>query len=332
WQYRFNTKTEQFSLADNISLSDSLTLGLGFKALQARINADRQIGSGPAGSITARKGFLPQLGVNYQLSPTDELFASVSRNMRAYQGAATGTTPFATTQAGFDAIKTSLNPETSTNLEGGWRASSRLYQAAVTAYVVEFKDRLLGVTQGSGIQGNPTVLSNVGAVRTRGLEAALSLRLMPGLSWYNSLSLSKSTYQDDVVSRNAANQPVTVAIAGKQVVDAPQQMFKSNLSYDDGFWFGELGLDYMSKRYYSYLNDASVPGRTLFNLSGGLRVKQLGVLSEGSLRVGVTNLTDRRYISTLGSNGFINSDASGTNQTLQPGAPRQVFVTLSGKL
>lgn len=329
WQYAFKTKTDQFSLSDTVELAQGLTLGAGFKSLKATIDANRQIGTGPAGSITAKKSFLPQVGLNYQLSRTDELFASVSKNMRAYQGAATGTTPFATTQAGFDAIKGSLRPETSTNLEGGWRTTSKLYEAAVTAYVVDFKDRLLGVTQGSGIQGNPTVLSNVGGVRTKGLEGALSLRLMPGVSWYNSLSLSRSTYQDDVVSKNASNQTTTVATAGKHVVDAPDQMVKSILSYDDGQCFGNLGVDYMSKRYFSYLNDAAVPGRTLVNLSGGVRTKSLGVLSEGSVQVGVTNLANKKYIATIGSNGFVNS---GDSQTLLQGTPRQVFITFTGKL
>ncbi len=330
WQYAFSTKTDQFSLSDTIALAKDLTLGVGFKSLRATINGNLQVGAGrPSGSITANKGFLPQVGLNYQLSRTDELFTSVSKNMRAYQGAGTGTTPYATTQAGFDAIKGSLRPETSTNFEAGWRTSSKLYEAALTAYMVDFKDRLLGVTQGSGIQGNPTVLSNVGGVRTKGLEAALSLRLMPGVSWYNSLSLSNSTYQNDVVGKNASNQTTTVATAGKHVVDAPDQMVKSILSYDDGQWFGNLGADYMSKRYFSYLNDASVAGRTLFNLSGGLRTKSLGVLSEGSVQVGVTNLADRKYISTIGSNGFVNS---GDSQTLLQGAPRQFFVTFTGKL
>jgi iron complex outermembrane receptor protein len=330
WQYAFTTKTDQLSLSDTIALAKDLTLGAGFKSLRATIDGNLQVGSGrPSGSITAKKNFLPQVGLNYQLSRSDELFTSISRNMRAYQGAATGTTPFATTQTGFDAIKGTLHPETSDNFEAGWRTSSKLYEAAVTAYLVNFKDRLLGVTQGSGIQGNPTVLSNVGGVRTKGVEGALSLRLMPGVSWYNSLSLSNSTYQDNVVSKDANNQTTKVATAGKHVVDAPDQMLKSILSYDDGQWFGNFGADYMSKRYFSYLNDASVPGRTLFNLSGGLRTKSLGFLSEGSVQVGVTNLGNRKYISTIGSNGFVNS---GDSQTLLTGAPRQLFVTLTGKL
>ncbi|MCE4553829.1 TonB-dependent receptor domain-containing protein [Roseateles cellulosilyticus] len=329
WQYTFHTKTDQFSLSDTIALTQQLTLGAGFKSLQAKIDADRQVGSGPVGSITAKKSFLPQVGLNYQLTRSDELFTSVSKNMRAYQGAATGTTPFATTQVGFDAIKGSLRPETSTNFEAGWRTSAKLYEAAITAYFVDFKDRLLGVTQGSGIQGNPTVLSNVGGVRTKGLEAALSLRLMPGVSWYNSLSLSNSTYRDNVTNTDDKGKTTTIAIAGKHVVDAPDTMLKSILSYDDGQWFGNLGADYMAKRYYSYLNDASVNGRTLLNVSGGLRTKSLGFLSEGSVQLGVTNLANKKYISTVGSNGFGNS---GDSQTLLAGAPRQFFVTLTGKL
>src|SRR6185436_5178569 len=148
-----------------------LTLGAGFKSLRVNIDGQLQTGTGPSGSITASKGFLPQLGLNYQLSKTDELFADYARNMRAYQGAATGTTPFATTAAGFDAIKNSLKPETSDTLEGGWRSKGQFYEGSLTGYFVNFHDRLLGVQAGSGIQGNPTILSNVGGVRTVGLEA-----------------------------------------------------------------------------------------------------------------------------------------------------------------
>jgi iron complex outermembrane receptor protein len=332
WAYAFNTKTHQFSLSDTVALGPALSLSAGFKALQATIVSRRLAGTGPAGEIRARQGFLPQLGLNHRLGEADEVFAGVSRNMRVFQGAATGTTPFATTQAGFDAIQGNLRPETSTNVELGWRRSERLVQAALTAYWVDFQDRLLGVTQGSAILGNPTVLSNVGGVRTQGLEATLSLRLRPGLSWYSSLSLSRSTYRDDVLSRDASNQTNAVPIAGKDVVDAPRTLFKSLLSYDDGRWFGEAGVDFVSRRYYSYVNDASVPSRTLLNLSAGLRLPGVLGLSEGSVRLGVSNLGNRRYVATLGSNGFPNRDPSGRTQTLLPGAPRQLVVTFSGKL
>jgi iron complex outermembrane receptor protein len=43
------------------------------------------------------------------------------------------------------------------------------------------------------------------------------------------------------------------------------------------------------------------------------------------LQFNATNLLDKKYVSTVGSNGFGNS---GDNQTLLAGAPQQFFVTL----
>ncbi len=328
WQYKFTTTTDQFSLSDTYTVTKSLTVGGGFKSLRVSTDGQLQVGTGnPSGTVVAQNGFLPQFGLNFQLTPADELFATVSRNMRAFQGAATGTTPWATTAAGFAAIKDSLKPETSDTLEGGWRTHGTLYQATLTAYLVNFRDRLLGVQQGAGIQGNPTVLSNVGGVKSVGAEAALSFRLAPSVNWYNSISQSSSTYQDDVVSNGVA-----VATSGKHVVDAPDTIIKSSLGYDDGKLFGSLGVDYMSSRYYTYLNDNSVGARTLVNLSAGYRMKSVGFLKDARLQLGVSNLTDQKYISTVSSNGFTNSDPTGTGQTLLTGAPRQAFVTFTAKL
>lgn len=327
WQYAFNTKTTQFSLSDTWTLTRDLTLGAGFKSLRVATDGQLERGTGlPSGKITAKKGFLPQLGVNWRLTESNELYATVAKNMRAFQAAGTGTSPYATTAAGFEAIKGSLKPETSDTYEAGWRTRGRGYEGSVSAYLVNFHDRLLSVQQGSGIQGNPVVLSNVGNVRATGIEGSLSFRLSSTLSWYNSLSLSKAEYRDDVVSNN-----VTVAIKGKRVTDAPDTMFKSQLGYDDGALFGTLGVDYLSKRYYTYTNDNSVPDRTLVNLTAGYRMKNVGLLRELSLQGSVNNLLDKHYISTIGSNGFTNSDPTGTYATLLPGAPRQVFVTLTGK-
>ncbi len=327
WQYAFNTKTSQFSLSDTWSLSRNLTVGAGFKALKVKIDGQLEAGSDmPSGSITAEKGFLPQLGINYRLSASNELYGTIARNMRAYQGAATGTSPFATSAAGFNAIKGNLKPETSDTFEAGWRTSGRGYEGSVSAYLVNFKDRLLSVQQGTGIQGNPVVLSNVGDVRATGIEGAISFRLASALTWYNSVSLSKSTYRDDVVSGTT-----TVAIRGKRVADAPDTMIKSQLGYDDGALFGTIGVDYMSRRYYSYTNDASVPDRTLVNLSAGYKMKNVSMLRELSLQASVSNLFDKHYISTIGSNGFTNSDPTGTYATLLPGAPRQFYLTLTGR-
>jgi len=328
WQYAFKTTTNQYWLSDDWDVTDALTLTAGFKGLRVTTDGNALVGAAtmPSGTVQSKKNFLPQVGANFKLSNTDELFASYSKNMRAFQGAATGTTPFATTLAGFAAIKNSLKPETSDDFEAGWRTHHALYEATLAAYLVNFHDRLLAVQQGAGIVGNPVVLSNVGGVRSYGLEASLSFRLQPGLTWTNSLSESRSTYQDDVVSNN-----LPINTKGKHVVDAPDTMLKSILGYDNGSLFGDLGADFMSTRYYSYTNDASVPSRLLMNASAGYRFPSFAMVKQSSVQLNVTNLTNRRYISTLGSNGFVNSDPNGTAQTLLPGAPREWTLTFAAK-
>jgi iron complex outermembrane receptor protein len=104
------------------------------------------------------------------------------------------------------------------------------------------------------------------------------------------------------------------------------------LSYDSRTLFANLGVDHMSKRYYTYLNQGEVSGRTLLNTSVGYRLGSQVGLKDLTLQLTVNNLSDQKYISTLGSNGFVNSDPKGTEQTILPGAPRSMFLSLSAKM
>ncbi len=330
WQYGFKTKTTQFSLEDSFALSPGVTVNAGFKSLDVKTSASRQVGdpaSNPQGDIASRKAFLPQIGATMALDARSELFVGYAQNMRAFQASHTGASPFNTTQAGFNAIAGSLKPETSQTFEGGWRLNTRDVEAVVAAYVVKFNDRLLAIQQGPGIVGNPAVLANVGNAQLAGVDASASFRLGGGLSWYNGLSLNKSQYKSDYTSNG-----VTYATNGKTIIDMPSTMFKSVLSYEMGGLFANIGLDHQGKRYYTYLNEGEVSGRTLFNGSLGYRMGSLSGLREVTLQGGVTNLTNQRYVSTVGSNGFVNKDAAGTEQTILPGAPRAFSLSVSAKI
>ena len=78
--------------------------------------------------------------------------------------------------------------------------------------------------------------------------------------------------------------------------------------------------------HVTYTNDKSVGGRVLVDASIGVKVPQgMGFLTGFAIEASATNLFDKDYVSTIGSNGFGNS---GDNQTLLIGAPQQFFVTL----
>jgi iron complex outermembrane receptor protein len=74
-----------------------------------------------------------------------------------------------------------------------------------------------------------------------------------------------------------------------------------------------------------------VDSYTLLNLGVGYRFLQTGFADEITAQVDVANLTDEKYISTIGSNGFVPSDLSGTQQTLLTGAPRQIFFAVKAR-
>ncbi len=250
--------------------------------------------------------------------------------MRAF--ASSGTSgPFSTTAAGFNAIRDTLQPETSTNYEIGIRLRGATIDALLTAYHVDFEDRLLGITQGPGIVGNPPVLANVGSVKTNGVEAALEWQALENVTWFTSLGWNDSEFDDDYTVTNNAGVQMVVPVSGKQVPDAPEILLKSELTYDNGYFLARADVNYTDERFYTYLNEGGVGDYTLLNLGVGYRFTNLGVLGELVLQADATNVTDEEYFSTIDSNGFVNADPNGTTQTLLRGAPRQFFVSAKAR-
>lgn len=325
----FDVATRQFYLKDSIRLLDErLAVDVGFKSpnvkIESRIPAGTFVSRYAEGELTAKDSFLPQLGASFKLDDSNELFASYAENMAAFQAGIGG--PFATTQVAFDAFIGSLEPERSKTFEAGFRHAGETLQAALALYQVKFDNRLLSVAQCSGIQGCPSAFANVGSVTGKGAEATVVWTPVEGLRWSNALSFNDSTYDSNYV-----NGDTLVEIAGKTVVNTPKQLFSTNLSWASGPLALDLGANYTGKRYYTYSNDAGVPAYWLVNAGGSWDIGDIGVMRSLTLALNVTNLTDMRYFSTVGSNGFTVSDPQGTFATLLAGAPRQLMFTVSAE-
>ena len=319
WLFDFNTDTLQYYVQDKISLGD-LTINLGWKGFQVNNESDPRIqGSLAAGKIKSQDWFQPHAGVAYKLTDKAEIFGGFTQVTRAFVSSATSG-PFATTQAGFNALVTrGLKPESSDTFELGARYNDNVFNGVIGVYYVNFRNRLLGVQTGAGIVGNPAILQNVGSVRSLGFEAAGDIRLGGGMTLFASYSYTGATYRENVITPTAV-----IATKGKEVVDTPKHLLRGEFAYDSDAFFGRVGANYMSKRFFNYLNDRSVPGRVLVDATVGYRL-DAGLRAPLELQLNATNLFGIDYVSTIGSNGFGNS---GDNQTLLAGSPRQVFVTL----
>ncbi|MQR99680.1 TonB-dependent receptor [Gluconobacter aidae] len=337
WQSAFNTKTYQFHLQDTWQITPAFKLNYGFKSLvvdnHARQLEGNYMGTPVAntyagGSITSANGFLPQLGGNYRINRHNEIFADFARNMAAFDNSTTGaTSPFAMTTAAYAAAKNSLHPEMSYSEEIGYRYHDHRIQASLTGYYIEFENRLASispVSSGTNVQGYASILSNVGGVTARGIDAAFNYHFTDNWSIYASYAYNQSTYDDNLTTGG-----VTYATKGKSVVAMPRNLANVQLSYDDGSIWGNVGMQYQGCRTYTYTNDQWIKPNDIFNLNVGYRFHSHNWVLHGlDAQINVTNLFDKRYVATVGSTGFAVSDPTGSLQTLQAGAPRMVFFTL----
>lgn len=323
WSIAFETDTIQYYVSDDIDFGD-LKVNLGWKGYSVDTNAFSLVNtnSRATGDLKVEDWFQPHVGLNYKFGNGLEAFAGFTQVTRAYQ-ASTTSGPFSSTQAGFDAIKDTIKPESSDTWEAGLRYNSGIINASLAGYYVDFRDRLLVIPTSLGIVGATNALQNVGSVRALGIEAAVDIKLPGGFGAFASYSYNDTTYRDDVVIATGGTTTVR-ATAGKTVVDTPKHLLRGELSYDSTSAFGRIGVNYMSKRYFTYLNDQSVPGRALVDATIGYRL-DIGQRQPVELQLNAVNLFDKRYIATIGSNGF---GFSGDSQTLLAAAPRQVFVTL----
>jgi iron complex outermembrane receptor protein len=224
-----------------------------------------------------------------------------------------------------------LKPETSKSLEGGYRYVSSQLQVSLAIYDVKFNNRLLQYNPcPTNLQQNPgcgNSFHNAGGVTSKGAELAALWKPLPWLTWYNSASYNKSTYDEDL--NWCTTTCVLYATAGKQQVDTPKEMLSSVLTLrHDGFWASLQG-KYTGRRYYTYTNDQSFGGVTTLDLGLGYDFAAESWAKGAKVSVNVTNLTDKRYASNFDNSVFAPNDPTGTLLVFHASAPRQIFGTIS---
>jgi len=347
WEYVFNSELYDVHLQDVFKATSRISLSAGFKSEETTTDGElsKAFESSPVyvpntyaqGKLTSGKPFLPQFGVNAKLDKNNEIFGDAAYNVRSYQpgGYGFGNSPWGTTQAAFDTLNTSLKPETSWTEEAGFRSTTKIASAQASFFHVNFKNRLLAFANGKGIQGNPSLLNNVGGVTTNGVDGAVTLKLGPQFTLYNGATYNLSTFDENVTKADGTCLYTDaggncLSIKGKVMVDTPKGLYKTSLDWHQSGLFATLGADYLSTRYFTYTNDGSVDGRFLAEFGAGYKREELGAFKELKAQFNVYNLTNAQYYASVGTNGFSGSDPlSVANNTLQVGAPRTMVGTLS---
>ncbi|MDE1150143.1 MAG: TonB-dependent receptor [Azospirillaceae bacterium] len=284
----------------------------------------------PQGEIDTKEAFLPQFGALWDITPEDQFFVNVQKNLRQYMTYGLGgASPWSLgNQAAFDLFKKTGNPETSWTYETGIRADHQFNFGPITGiggqisyYHVDFSNRQLLISPNSTLTsfvGGVGILQNVGSVTTNGVDIAATIHLGDHFSLYDALSYNHSEYDQNYVSGAS-----TVLTAGKLIPGDPEWMNRFILSTNYGAFSANVSGEYYGKRYATYTNDMWVPSYYQFNLQASY---DLGALTTGikssSISLNITNLTDTKAAATVTV-----GSASGT-YAAYPLAPRQFFVTL----
>lgn len=342
WVQETHWKTWQFYVQNTMKLlDDALTIDFGFKSTYSKSDARAIPGISAApppassqfasGILVAKDNFLPEIGVHWDVAPGHELYASYAENMAMFQGGFK-LGPQSVSQTVWDQQGRYLKPETSQSYEGGYRYVSGPLQVSLAVYNTHFNERLLQYNPcPTNQQQNPgcgNSFHNAGGITSRGAELGVLWKPARWLSWYNSASYNKSTYDENLNWCTGATC-VIKQTKGKQQVDTPKEMFASVVTVTEGGFSASLMGKYTGRRYYTYTNDQSFGGYTTFDLGIGYKFGDFGPLKGAKLSFNATNLTNKRYATNFDSSVFAPDDATGTIVVFHASAPRQVFGSLS---
>ena len=330
--YVSTRETTQFFVKDTLNLIDGkLKVELGFKGtdIDYKITGYRNPGDyiaqrTPTLTANWKDSFLPQVGFVYSISSRDQIFSSYSENMALPRGA----------DDVFSAASPTVvapKPETSKNLELGYRANHATFNASVVVYKTQFKNRLQQFnTEVPGGGGTiESFFQNVGAVEAEGVEFSGQWKpeLLGGKIYFNAnASYNKSEFQDDVPGyrASATAAPITLLTKGKAVPDFPEWLFQGGVTVEptDGLVFN-LSARHIDDRFTNFVNSESTKGYTLWNayldIGDGFAA---GPFKQVKTRVNIDNIFDKDYLGTISTT--VNTPAS-----FRPGSHRTIQFTLS---
>lgn len=141
---------------------------------------------------------------------------------------------------------------------------------------------------------------------------------------FGSATVSSQTFDDDTQTLGQHGQIVT---KGNQIPNTPRAMFKAGLTYTwNDFAFTPV-VRIIGERYGDAENRNKVSGYTVADFNVAYNIREKFGLQEATLKFGVVNLFDKKYISEISPNDTdLSSDSS-----YYVGAPRTFIGTVAVK-
>jgi iron complex outermembrane receptor protein len=323
----------QAYVADTISvLGNQGVLQLGLRAPSVErnfTNHPSEAGGNSLNAYTIKKSYsdlLPQVGLRYNFTKEQQVFANIGKNFRAppnFAFAPTGNN--VTFSGGVATLSSNVKAETSIATDVGYRYQGQAITLSATAFHVDFSNR-----QSNAYDPvlDKSVYTNAGKTKKEGLEFEAGTAVYSGFSAYASLTLQKETLKSDVTV--AKNQ--LIPLSGKQYTLTPNTMVGTALQYASGPYYVRVKVKHTGKQYATLMNDEQVPAYTCGDLDAGYKFADIGAIKNPMVRLNISNIGNARYRNPSSASVVnakpVGSTAAGT-VFYYLGAPRLFSVTLS---
>jgi len=292
-------------IQDVLDLSNfvAFTLGGRFDDVDYKVS-DRTAGGG-SGKRSFNE-FSPMAGVNWAVREAVNLYGNISSS---FDPPATAELANPDGPSGFNQ---NLESQTASNYEVGIKGllSGRLrYELAL--FHIDVNDEIVPYElEGSG----QSFFQNAGKSTHDGLEAALSMELLPGLTGTATYTWSDFTFDEF----EGVNEEV---YDGNRIPGIPEHLFNLDLnwSHSSGFYAG-WDLLYVGKFYANNANTVETDDYLVSNLRAGFRWE----LDSWALEpfIGVNNLFDRQYMGNVRLNASF-------GRYYEPAPDRNVYAGVS---
>lgn len=326
--YQSIRETTQIYVKDTVRLlDDKLAVELGLKMLSIDYSLDgyRDFADyerfGPQ-FVEAKyeSDPLPMIGAVYDLTGTDQIFASYSQNYALPRGA----DDIFSTATSFDAP--APDAEESQNYEIGIRTNRPTFNGAISAFYTKFDNRLVtgNIIDPATLQPEAFYI-NAGGTTAYGLE-------LSGV-WQPEI-FDNQLYADVNLTYNRAelDDGFGVNPAGSLLADSPEWLFTGGVTWEPTDWFvANLSTKYTGERYADFAEGAFQAGNVMesyFLWSSYVDIggpNNFGLPENVSLRFNVDNIFDEDTLA------FTFTTTGTGNASYRPLNPRTAQVTLTAR-
>ena len=255
---------------------------------------------------------LPNLGLTYQLTDSQMVYASYAENLSAPR---TDNLYPVRRQPDGSLGRGIPEAETTKAYDLGWRFNSPEFMASAAVYKVDYDNRIVS-SWDPDLGFN--VDRNLGAVKINGVDLQGGWRPLDFLTLSGSTSYNDSEVQQDVPLASGGISPTK----GKRLVETPEWTYALRADFDLGGFHAGLQGKYVDERPSTDTNDEYAPSYTVVDLDASYTF-ELGFFKEFQAKLNVLNLLDEEYF------GSISSGTGGTSVGFfSIGAPRTVIVSL----